>query len=369
MKKIIIRGYYGRDNLGDELMKEIFIESLGESAKLQIMNSDPQGLYKKFDLKTPNELVTGKTPSAKNIIRRFITIMKADLFVFGGGTILTDKHGYFHLAENAVYFLFRKVLGKKNLLVSVGATEFKSRIGKILSKLLINSSQEALIRDDDSYALLKRLTHNSSKVIHSSDMVLLTPEHITIPSNIESRTIGVCAMPYNWATFHKNGNDKELLKQLAEQIVLIGKQTGCKFLIIPIQYGDNCVTDYEYSKRLYAIIKDKVDVHFCDCKSIEEKISEIGRCEYLISMRLHALMISALVGGKVFAVNHNEKISYFMKRYSSIKYSVTLEEMSDIAERFLSLKNDQNSINTRALAEDSKRAKHNITTINKYINE
>lgn len=368
MKKIVIRGYYGRDNLGDELMKEIFIESLGESAELQIMNSDPQGLYKSFGIDTPEELVTGKTPSFINIIRRFITILKADLFVFGGGTILTDKHGFFHLAENAVYFLFRRAIGKKNLLISVGATEFKSKIGKTLSKLLISCSQEALIRDDDSYKLLKKLTRNSKKLICSSDMVLLTPNHLSFLSNIERNTVGVCAMPYNWATFHKNGNDLALLKKLAEQIVLIGKQTGLKFLIIPIQYGDNCTTDYEYSKQLYDILKNKVDVQFCKCKSIKQKIDVIGQCEYLISMRLHALMISALAGGKVFAVNHNEKIDYFMKRYSSTQYSVTLEEMQDIAERFLRINSDKNPINNKALAEDSKKAKRNIIAISKYIN-
>jgi len=349
-------------------MKGLFNKNLGESAELQIMNSDPKGLYEAFGINTPSELVTGKTPSFKNIIRRFITILKADLFVFGGGTILTDKHGYYHLAENAVYFLCRRVIGKKSLLVSVGATDFKSRIGKTLCKLLVNCSQEALIRDDDSYALLKKLTHNSKKLIRSSDMVLLTSEHFAVSSTIERNTVGVCAMPYNWATFHKNGNDKTILRQLAEQIILIGKRTGCKFLIIPIQYGDNCTTDFEYSKELYEILKDKVEVRFCDCKSIEQKIGEIGRCEYLISMRLHALMISALAGRKVFAVNHNEKIAYFMKRYSRIRYSVTLEELQCIADRFLRLTSDQNCINYKALAEDSKKANYNIKAINRYIN-
>ena len=198
-------------------------------------------------------------------------------------------------------------------------------------------------------------------------MVLLTSEQLAVASNKEPNTVGICVMPYNWATFHKNGNDEDILRQLAEQIILIGKRTGCKFLIIPIQYGDNCTTDYEYSKQLYKILKDKVDVCFCDCKSLEQKIGEIGRCEYLISMRLHALMISALAGGKVFAVNHNEKIAYFMKRYSNIQYSVTLEEIQDISEKFLRLKSDPNSINNKTLSEDSKRAKLNITTIEKYI--
>ena len=42
MKKLIIRGYYGRDNLGDELMKEIFIKSFNKpNIQLMIMNSSP----------------------------------------------------------------------------------------------------------------------------------------------------------------------------------------------------------------------------------------------------------------------------------------------------------------------------------------
>ncbi len=367
MKNIIIRGYYGRDNLGDELMKGIFIENFNKSSNLQIMNSDPDGLFAEYGINTPPELVTGKTPSFKNAISRFMTIMKSDLFVFGGGTILTDKHGYFHLAENAVYFVLRRVIGKKSLLISVGATKFKSNIGKILSKVLVYSSNGTLVRDYDSYMLLKKITSNSKKLVLSSDMVLLTTKQFDFNLAIESKTIGICIMPYNWATFHKNGNDADLLRRFAEQIVLIGHKTGYKFIIIPIQYGTNSTTDYEYSKQLYNIIKDKVDVEFCERKGIENKIYELGRCEYLISMRLHALMISALTGGKVFAINHNEKIAYFMKRYADIKHSVTLSEMQLISEKFLNMMTDTNSIKQYALSADYKRACFNISIINKYI--
>lgn len=56
-----------------------------------------------------------------------------------------------------------------------------------------------------------------------------------------------------------------------------------------------------------------------------------------------------------------------MKRYSNIKYSVTLEEMRDIAEKFLGMNDEMNIPNKRALVEDGKRAKHNIDSIKKYI--
>ena len=370
MKKLIIRGYYGRDNLGDELMKETFIRSFNRTdIKLYIMNSAPESLKNEFGLDTPNELVTGGIPGFKNAVKRFFTIVSADLFVFGGGTIITDKHSFFHLLENSVYFFVRRLLGKKSLVVSAGATKFKTGKGLFFAKQLIRFSTYTYIRDDDSFDYLTEITKGSKKLVRSSDMVLLSKD--ILPKNsdkAEKKYIGLCLMPYYYATFHDNNGDDELLNTLCEQIKIISeKKSGSSFLIIPIQSGLNNDTNYIYSKKAFDILKNEgLDVVFCEGKNNAEKIEALSKCESLISLRLHALMLAKLMGSQVFAVDHNEKIAYFMKRYDSIENSVKLDDADSLAEKFLaSVEVDSSDI----IEADYETSKGNIEIINKLISD
>lgn len=361
MKRLIIRGYYGRDNLGDELMKEVFIKSFKHpSIDLRIMNSSPEDLSSKYGIETPDELVTGSVPSVKNAFKRFFTILKADVYAYGGGTIITDKHSYYHLVENSIYFLFRKLLGKKSFLISAGATRFKTKAGLFWARRLIGFSDKAYIRDEDSFSFLKSLTHNSKKLVQSADIVLLTRDTYPIEKNKE-KLIGLCLMPYYYATYHKNADDEQLRNDLVKQISHIAeKHKDYRFILIPIQSGKNNNTDYCFCEQIYGELKDNLDIELVKTENNEDKIHAIQRCEYLISMRLHALMLAKFANIKLCAIDHNEKIQSFMRRYDSIANCVKLNELTRLSECFLNLESVREN---GAMMEDYNLAKGNISII------
>lgn len=370
MKKVIVRGYYGRDNLGDELMKDIFIRELNvPDIELYIMNSSPESLRNEYDISTPEELTTGQIPSLTNTVKRLCRIVSADVYIYGGGTIITDKHSYFHLVENAIYFACRKLLRKKSLLISVGATNFHSKRGLFFAQRLIRNSTYAYIRDEDSYNYLKKITHNSNRLVQSADMVLLTRDAISEKryGDPDDR-IGLCLMPYYYVTYHQRDKDEQLLDSLVTQIAIIGREMlGFAFTLIPIQAGNNDATDYEFCKKVFDRLKGEIDITISKCNSNEEKIHELSRCKYVISMRLHALMLTKLMGNRVFAINHNEKIEYFMRHYDSIKNHVTLNNIERLAPKFLesiksSCQESEELINT-----DYNLAKGNISIIKSFL--
>lgn len=372
MKTVIIRGYYGRDNLGDEIMKDIFINCLGnQHIKLYIMNSSPQDLEKRYGLKTPEELITGKLPSIVNFFKRIKRIIGSDLYVYGGGTILTDKHSCMHLMENNLYFIARKLIRKNNLLISVGATHFKSIKGKILCKMIILFSTFTYVRDNDSYNLLRDMMNRNKRLVKSADMVLLVKDYIkNIKPYENSRVIGLCIMPYYKATFHSEMGDEEILEQLEEQLLKINeKHSDMTFCIIPIQYGKNDRTDYDFSLKLLDRLKKKLHIFIFEGQTVQEKINQISKCEYLISMRLHALMLGKLMEKKVLAIDHNEKIHYFMKRYDSIQNVVPFEKINILSIKFELLIKNELCINRQNLLLDYEKAKGNIKIIKDMIGE
>ena len=367
MKKLVIRGYYGRDNLGDELMKEIFIKSFNKpNIQLMIMNSSPEDLKQEYKIETPEELITGRIPGVKNTLKRLLTILSADLYVYGGGTIITDKHSYFHLAENSMYFFLRRLFRKPSLLISVGATQFKSKKGIFFAKKIIRFSTKAYIRDNDSYNYLMKLTNNSKKLVQSADMVLLSKDYLS-PEKVASNDnlIGLCLMPYYGATYHDDTKDEKLLDILVEQIETIdNKKPGYTYMLIPIQSGKNDQTDRMFCEKVYQRLRDKIKVQISKAQTNNEKIAELEKCETLISMRLHALMIAKLCGRKIFAINHNEKIQYFMSRYDSLENSVRFDCLEDLANGFTNM---QYLCNDEKMQEDYYLARENIKIIEKYL--
>lgn len=375
MKQVIIRGYYGRDNLGDELMKDLFIRKIRDkNVKLYIMNSSPNSLKKEYGIDTPNELVTGQIPNLYNFIKRFIMILKSDLYVYGGGTILTDKHSYFHLIENCIYFVSRNIIRKKNLLVSVGATEFKTNTGKFFCKVLIQNSKYSYIRDCDSYNLLQKMTKNSKRLVQVADMVLLTKDLLNYNVNesehekIQKKIIGVCVMPYYFATYHDEEKDLDLKMKLIYQLERIQiNNPNLTFHLIPIQYGANDNTDYAFSEDIYNELKEIINIKIINEKNLNGKLDALSKCEFVLSMRLHALMVAKLLDKKVFAINHNEKIKYFMNRYDSKENSVTIDELDDLYLKF-QLMIDSPYINkNQNLIEDFELAKLNLNIFDEFI--
>lgn len=369
MKTVILRGYYGRDNLGDELMKTIFINYLkSKDVDLYVMNSAPEQLMNEHGIQTPEELKTGKSPTIKNLFKRLRRIAKADLYIYGGGTILTDKHGWFHLAENAVYFVIRRLLKKKSALISVGSTKLKSLKGKALCKTLIKSSSVSSIRDTNSYRMLQELTGNSNKLLLASDMVLLSADIIERDVTSIKNKVGLCLMPYYYATFHDRTQDEKLFCDIVDALRMIHSQyPELSFELIPIQYGLNDKTDYDFSKRIYDALSQEINISIFKDTDINKKIHRLIECEYLISMRLHALMLSRLCENNVVAINHNEKISYFMKRYDSAENMVSLESIAALPQVFSNIQGHGVNTIKKEMNADHDLAYRNLKVIGKML--
>ena len=100
MKKILIKGYYGYHNLGDDFILYSLLKSLDRAAKLEadvnnsyqvsvISNGDAyQELFKNF-----NNLSCKIFPEQKfRKLHKRIELMKCDYWIIGGGGLFPDEN-------------------------------------------------------------------------------------------------------------------------------------------------------------------------------------------------------------------------------------------------------------------------------------
>ena len=332
MKTVILKGYYGRDNFGDEIMMELIIsyfKNLYPSLQLQVMNSNPCMLEEKYGIKTPVELVTGNY-GKKDALKRIATIIRANCYIVGGGTIITDKHSSLHLVEYLIEFGIRRILHRPSIFISVGATEFKHKSTQLICKMLLRCSNLSMIRDSESFALLSKL-YSGKSIVKTGDLVLLAFDQnrstISKKTTFEKKKIGLSLMPYHESLYNRPELDVELAKEFADVADLLAKE-GFNVSIIPIQYGYNNDLDYRFSKMVLNMCESNVELF--ECRNNEEKMRKISTLDCLVSMRLHSLLCAISNNINCIAINHNEKIESCLKVYGIQNQSVTLENIHDI---------------------------------------
>lgn len=87
MKKIVISGYYGFENLGDEAVLEGIITLLGAAEiEITVLSARPEITSKRYGVKSIGRY---------SIIQILASLAEADLFISGGGSLLQDVTGSF----------------------------------------------------------------------------------------------------------------------------------------------------------------------------------------------------------------------------------------------------------------------------------
>src|SRR6056297_1703138 len=127
MSKILLAGYYGFNNIGDEAILEMFlriIENRTNKKNIKILTADPQKTKKKFGIEGIDRYSFTKVNKG---------ILDSDVIIVGGGSLLQDvtskRSIYYYL-----YIIFiAKILNKKIALLSQGIGPINGKINKIIT--------------------------------------------------------------------------------------------------------------------------------------------------------------------------------------------------------------------------------------------
>lgn len=279
MLKLLLFGYYGEGNLGDELLLRSLISVFGKNHKVGILT---------------NKVNKGQKDDIVEFNKFSIEILKGirwtDVVIGGGGGIFQDKTSsksfYYYL-----FIIFLSLLFKKKVyLIGQSFSPLKKRINGFLLRFFLNNVEKIYVRDSFSKNYLEKLGVRSDKIILSTDLAFLLD--IPFPSREEDKKIlGI--------NLRKWGNlNLENLNSTLE--TLISKYDS--FYFFSFQQEDS---------QFYEILKDKFkkidliepqDPNFYDYYS---------SCRLFIGMRLHSCILSVLLGIPFIAISYDEKVEAF----------------------------------------------------------
>ena len=168
MSKIVISGYYGFNNAGDEALLTAILAALRTEepkADITVISGNPGNTIAKHQVKSLYRFAA---------VRLLRAIREADLVISGGGSLLQDVTSKRSLAYYLSVIAAAKWKRKKVMLFAQGIGPIRSRFMRLLTRLVVNKADVITVRDRDSAEELARMGVSAAKVEVTENMLMGT---------------------------------------------------------------------------------------------------------------------------------------------------------------------------------------------------
>lgn len=313
-KEILISGYYGFKNNGDDALLEAIIEDIKrhkESPNIVVLSADPKETFEHYRVNAISRI---------NLISILKHMKKAKLLISGGGTLIQDRTS----SKSLWYYLFviksALACGMKVMLYSNGIGPLEREANKKRAAKVLNDVDVITLRDKLSLDVLNSINVNKPKILVTADPAF----NLQCPGLERGREILTKAgVPRDkkllGISVRKLSINESGEAEIARTIDRAVEKYGLYPVFIPMQEAK----DTPISKSIIARMKNKASIVSGVCK-VEDMISVTANMHICIGMRLHLLTYAAINSVPVIGLVCDPKISGFMenvkqKRYCSVK--------------------------------------------------
>ena len=332
MVKIMISGYYGFNNTGDEAILTSMVRAFKEKIpqiKIVVLSHSPLQTSQAYQIKTINRL---------HLIDIMRCLRDTNLFISGGGGLLQDSTGK---GWSILYYLglilVAKIVKVPVMIYAQGIGPVNKQINKKLIKWILNKVDLITVRDNSSKELLENLGVVKPSIYVNSDPVFLLKKkninhiidnypYIQKLINPDDRPlIGVSVREYK-----SNGSDsKRIFARAADYLI---KNYQAKIIFLPFKFDE----DVHISEEILSLMKNKAEVLKIKLEP-EELLSVLSRLSLVIGVRLHSIIFSSMANIPFIAFNYDPKVRYFVE-------DLGLSELLLEIDEDISLKNFQKKI-------------------------
>jgi len=295
---IVISGYYGHNNSGDDIMLKSIIQNLREYKQdlgITVLSLKPKETRVQFKVDTVHRF---------NLFAVFMRLRKAKLLISGGGNLMQDETS----TQSLLYYLWvintARFLGVKNMLYAngIGPVRRPGNIARVRRSL--NKVELITLRESGSFNVL-------------NEMGITTPEtHITADAafallsegddNLQLHKLGItdnyfCIALRPWAT-----NPPDMEAQIASFADYLVDTYGYQAVFVPMRPEQ----DREIAHRTMALMKHPAV--YVEPQNYNVARQMLGMASFAVCMRLHALIYATEMGVPAIGLVYGPKVRGFM---------------------------------------------------------
>lgn len=318
MPRVVISGYYGLGNSGDETLLKIISRDLKEAVPDVVITA--LSANKK---KTRGECKINSV-NRYNPFSVLFQIARADLLISGGGTLIQDATS----TKSLLYYLFVIKLARlcrtRVMLYANGIGPVKEKNVARVARVL-NGADVITLRENDSEKELVRFGVKRPEIVVTADPAFnLIPasdksinkiiQRLNIPEDMKM----LCVSVREWKHLPKNF-ETEMAKSL-DRVA----EKGYFPVFLPMQMSK----DLKISRSIADKMKERSAVADFEL-SPEEMLALVGRCEAVCGMRLHTLIFASVMSKPAAGIIYDPKIKSFMDESGQKSYIQATEFSAD----------------------------------------
>lgn len=349
MKNILLAGYYGFGNLGDEAILEMVLKQLlqiTDRNNITVLSGNKNETSEKYKVNTIDRY---------NVLSIIKKLIGSDALVFGGGSLLQDVTS----KRSIYYYLFlirlAHLMGNKVIMLSQGIGPILNERSKRITAKTLNKVDYITVRDKQSKEFLESIGVDEKKLYLSADPVInLRAEENVSPRNNEKKK--VCFSLRNWKNASISGKISSVAQKLSENNI------ECYF--IPFYYNEDLELITEVEKN----IGDNA-VFYKERLSTNEAYDIIKNMNLLVGVRLHSLIFAAAADVPFVAISYDHKVDHFVESVNmNVVSSVeNLDEQILYEEIIKKLENEDSE--RQKLSKDVKKLRETIKINYKILRE
>lgn len=337
-RKILIAGYYGFGNVGDEAILRAILTGLRRQRKdieFIVISGNPENTIADFNVHSIDW---------KDVEALLSAAKESDLIILGGGGLFQD---YWGVPENTAltashwgisYYSAMGMLAilyqKPFMIYSVGVGPVLSEEGKQLTHWTFDIASACTVRDPESRDLLVSLGVPEEKVVIAPDPVLTLELEVVAAAEI-LRTHGIDPeSPPLLAVCIRNWGEGEgadqWKRELAAALDDFLQSHDVQIIFIPFQIGSHTLeNDHSVALDVVSMMvkQDKVCL-FSEAYSPAVVGGLISHCHLVVGMRLHSLIFAANAEVPAIALVYDPKVGNFMRSLGLSEYALELQSLS-----------------------------------------
>lgn len=302
--KILIIGYYGANNTGDEVLLKSTVELL----KSVYNSPEIKAITYNVDDTVKNHGIVG---ISRNKFMNIIKVLReSDIVIGGGGSMIQNVTSNRSLIYYLTILKIAKIFKKKVMLLGNGIGPIKGNIPLCITVKMLKKLDAVILRDKESFNLLD--TNGLENIYLGSDLAF-SLEYGNCQKSVIPKRIAI--------NLRKWFYERQFLEEFKKFIVYLS-EAGYEVVLIPFQSGND---DVVLRELLYSI--DGENIRLLESGECEEVLSEISKSELFIGMRLHGLIFSSIVNTPFIGLSYDPKVSAFSESQEQ-EYFKSIEEVT-----------------------------------------
>jgi polysaccharide pyruvyl transferase CsaB len=312
IKIIVISGYYGFNNSGDEAVLQSILLALEEEGKRQglqvqpiVLSNSPERTAAAYGVRTAHRMKLGEIGEA---------LRQSDGMISGGGSLLQDVTGLFSIPYYLGILIWAQRLKKPTFIYSQGIGPVRRKLFYPFVRGVFSRCAYVSVRDKESADLLERMGLKKPDIHVVPDPVMGMPLRGAVEGEpVQQEMRGEGRIPIVGVSVRFWNPDRSELLAIAKALSEIRRHRKVELRFLPFHVPGDVEASRFVMNSLEATALDS-GITIMEANHPQDMLAHTGECSLLIGMRLHSLIYAASQLVPMIGISYDPKIDQFLDR-------------------------------------------------------